>query len=129
MKAFARNKDVVQVLREQVPQPEAPARERFWADFRARASLVPQQSAGGLTVGRSRWRSPVYAVLSAAAAVVVAVAVFRGSGSSAVQPSAKLSKVSELDVYMDYSSVMIVEDQQNRGTVIWMASADLSNGG
>jgi hypothetical protein len=110
------------------PRPAA----AFWQDFRARASLTVQQAAepaparGGAALSL-RWAAAALALLL----LVAAIATLRPSISPrqvaavvVAPPPAELSKVEEVEVLSDYSSVMIVEDAENGGTVIWVASAD-----
>ena len=125
MKPAARYTEIAQALRKQAACPPPLDRGIFWDRFKARTEFVPQQTGPAEKVGRSPWGFAAVAA-AAAAAVIVAVAVIRGP-AAASHP--QLSKVSELDVYMDYSSVLIVEDRENRGTVIWLASAEETDGG
>lgn len=113
-----------------LPEPRPAA--AFWQDFRARASLTVQQSSEAAAVAPAgsllslRWASAALLLL-----LVVSAAVALHPWARPVQvatvpvpPAAALSKVEEVEVLSDYSSVMIVEDAENGGTVIWVASAD-----
>ena len=111
--------------------PETRPAKTFWQDFRARASLTVQ---GVTTVAEDNaahslaWRP--WASVAAAVIVLCTFFVLRqpvettiASNPPPVAP-AGLSKVDEVEVFSDYSSVLIVEDIENGGTVIWVAAAD-----
>lgn len=117
-----------------LPEPRPAA--AFWQDFRARASLTVQQSPERAAVvpadGMLSWRwAGAALVLLLLVSAVVALHPWARPGPVQVAtvplpvaPPAALSKVEEVEVLSDYSSVMIVEDAENGGTVIWVASAD-----
>jgi negative regulator of sigma E activity len=119
-----------EALRQAASLPEPRPAQEFWQDFRARAALtmqeVPERVVG------SRLASLRWAVAAAALLVLVcgvALLVRSGAGTTRVAQApvpkpAGLSTVEEVEVFSEYSSVMIVEDSENGGTVIWVASAD-----
>lgn len=118
-------------LRQAAALPESRSAAAFWLGFRARAALTMQAApetpavVGGLALSR-HW------ALAAAALLLVL-----GLGYAFLRPPAApaeiarapvaappaLSTIEEVEVFSEYSSVMIVEDIENGGTVIWVASA------
>lgn len=132
---IARGRALKKALLEAAALPEPRPAEAFWQDFRARASLTVQQDPATAvpregTLLSLRWASVTLGLLLALAAAIAYLhpwtAPLQVAGGSAVipPPPATLSKVEEVDVLSEYSSVMIVEDTANGGTVIWVASAD-----
>ena len=103
--------------------PAPRSSRRFWDDFRARAELTVQESAARpRAVGVPGYVRPLGACLAAAAAVLAAISLLLPGGGNGGAPV--LSKVDRVDVFVECDSVMIVEDTENRGTVIWLASAE-----
>lgn len=110
--------------------------EEFWEDFRARAALTFQEAPGRAAAAGSRLASWRWALAAAALVVMLAAAVtFLRPPAGPVQvavalpaSSPALSTVQEVEVFSDYSSVMILEDSQNGGTLILIASARQGNG-
>jgi hypothetical protein len=108
----------------------------FWEDFRARATLVPQEKPVRRAIPRNAWLVP----LAAAALALVIVAVGHllphpdGTGV-AEKPTAKptqvasrsLSKVEDVQVFVDNASVTVFEDSKNGGTVVFVESAPTPN--
>jgi hypothetical protein len=126
-----RNKALRKALCEVSSLPEPRPAAAFWQDFRARASLTVQQaSAEAAGPGRGllslRWAGAAAGVLLALGAAVTYlhpwVRPMQVAAVPAMQP-ATLSKVENVEVLSGYGSVTIVEDPENNGTVIWVASA------
>jgi hypothetical protein len=108
----------------------------FWDDFRARAKLIPQQQPTTRPIPRSAWLVP----LAAAALAVVVIAVGHllpqpDAGGVAAKPATKstqvastaLSKVEDVQVFVDNASVTVFEDSKNGGTVVFVESAPVPN--
>ena len=122
-------------LREVAP-PTARSSEDFWDDFRARAALVPQAAPHRAAPPVGRW---LFAVGSAAALVVAVFAISRllpgpaGEGRIANVPSlpntvsGALSQVEDVQVFQDDASVMVFEDSENGGTVVFVEASPPSN--
>ena len=128
-------------LLDAAPAPESMANkpmdaEEFWTKFRARASLTHQDSVADEAESRVpispfvrwRWLAP------AMAAVVIAFfGVWRQPQSPVVADSGdvveqdlsteQLCEVREVEVFVDYASVMIMQDDENGGTILLLADA------
>jgi hypothetical protein len=133
-----RDRALAEALAKAAALPEPRSAEAFWQDFRARASLTVQETPATAAVHAGALFSLRWASVAAALLVVVGALTYLQPWARQTQvaerapavpaaPSAQpalLSKVEEVDVLSEYSSVMIVEDAENGGTVIWVASAD-----
>jgi len=121
-----------QALRAAAPLPDPRPATDFWQDFRARSALTMQEAPERVAVVGARLTSWRWLAATAALLVVLAsLGVFlrTGPGPSPIAQApapapTNLSTVQELEVFSEYSSVMILEDVENGGTVIWVASAD-----
>lgn len=120
-----------QALRQAAPLPAARPAESFWQDFWARAALTHQESAAAARQPAGVGLLRPWAVGALGAVVFAGLvwawlqsAVTPGRLAQAPTPaSTALSKVEEVEVFSEYSSVMIVEDIEHGGTVIWVASS------
>lgn len=110
----------------QIAEPPPPRdRDEFWQDFRVRAALVPQQqvsirrSRSGISIG-------LWGALAGGGAVLVAAALAISSLVTQHNETslAGVSRVEEIDVFADCSSVLVFEDTDNRGTLVWLAGLD-----
>ena len=113
------------------------AADDFWEDFRARASLVPQAKPEARPVFARPWAL----ALAAAALAMVIFAVGQllpdttdqggiAKTAPATPPqlaSAKLSRVEDVQVFLDNASVTVFEDNENGGTVVFVESIALPN--
>lgn len=101
----------------------ARGKEEFWSDFAARARMVRQEetAAGLRAIPQVRW---VWA--AAAAAVVIGLAVWfplRSPASMAANP------IRSFEVIAPHTGVMILQDQEDRGTILWVTGLDLNSAG
>ena len=49
---------------------------------------------------------------------------------ASVQATSRLSNVDSVDVFVDHGSLMIIQDQKNGGTLVWLAATQTTpNGG
>jgi len=120
-----------QALRQAAALPEPRPADTFWQDFKARTALTGQETPGRLVVVGGSLLSRHWVLAAAAALVVVGLAFALLRPTAAPLQTAQmqtpqapaLSSVQEVEVLSEYSSVMIVEDIENGGTVIWVASA------
>ncbi len=134
------------VLRRQVKRdfaaPSPPPADRFWGRFRERLQLTQRGPVGEGTAScrGGRLTSTALlrvrrALLPVLAAVVIALLLHSRRPSTLEttrgQPAARpggaavpLSSVEEIDVLMEYDSVIIVEDPQSRGTLVWITGAN-----
>ncbi len=112
--------------------------DEFWSKFRARASLTHQESVDA-DVEESRvpvspfvrWR---WLVPAMAAVLIAFFGVWRqpdapvvadGSGPEAESDglsTEQLCEVREVEVFVDYTSVMIMQDDENGGTILLLAA-------
>lgn len=99
----------------------------FWADFKSRAAHVPQDGVRVLPSPRVFTQARIRV---AAAAAVLAV-----SGIVALQfldhpeNAGKVSAVQAVDVFTDYSSLLILEDTDHGGTFVWINEDDSADHG
>ncbi|MBT3289062.1 MAG: hypothetical protein HN849_31115 [Victivallales bacterium] len=121
-------------LREVAP-PTARSSQDFWEDFRARAALVPQAAPHRAAPPVGRW---LFAVGAAAALIVAAFTISRLLPDPAARQianvpsppppvSGALSQVEDVQVFEDDASVMVFEDSENGGTVVFVEASPPSN--
>ena len=106
-------------LREAFPSAVPPPAPAFWARFRAKAALAPLPAAPARR--HSAWR-PLWASAVAGAGAVALLALapwFLRNGQA--RPAGALSGVEDLSVYGEYSSIFIIQDGENQGTIVWVA--------
>lgn len=108
---------------ERVPEP-SPA-DDFWRRFRARADLIPAEG----RAGRRRTRPALWPRWVLGAATVLALAaIFLSIELSQLfsEPGhdARLSRIDEVNVFMEHRSVMIMNDPEHGGTLLWVAGAE-----
>lgn len=112
------------------PPPKGAA--DFWADFEARARLVAgpdgaETLPGAQPVMWGRW------VAVAASLAVVGVLLWPRtplpSPHASLPAAVRLSNVDSVDVFVDHGSLMIIQDQKNGGTLVWLAGTNSSTNG
>ena len=119
-------------LREAASLPAPRPAAEFWQDFRIRAAQagtapVAADPAPEVTIPPGfrawRWAAAMVLLISLAATLRLARPPVARAALEPAAVSSDLSKVEEVEVFSEYSSVMIMEDLENGGTVIWVASA------
>jgi hypothetical protein len=114
-------KEVSSRLRRQAAGAGPRPAEEFWADFRARAALMRQDTPDAV-----RERAPLalrWAYAVAAALVLVAVSLFILPG----QPAA-VTRIKAMEVVAPHSGVIIMNDDAGKGTIVWIAGMESGNG-
>lgn len=103
--------------------PAMRTRDEFWADFRARARMTPQTQP---EEAPSRAWMPRWGYAAAAVAAMVLVA-----GLAVWFPSRKapLSPIRSFEVVAPHTGVIIMEDEQDRGTILWVTGMNLNSTG
>lgn len=98
--------------------PPLQDRDLFWAEFRERAQAIPQDGRPALPPMPFLLRPAVRlaAMLAALAVVSSTVAFWIGRNG----PDNRVSNVQEVKVFVEYSSMVIVEDTVNGGTFVWI---------
>jgi hypothetical protein len=109
-------------LRSQKAPPPQNDAESFTQDFKARASLMRQDSASPAAplalFPALSWRFGI----ATAAAVLIAGLVFWPASSSLV------TQVKSLQVLAPHSGVIIMTDEDNHGTVVWVTDLESDDG-
>ena len=106
------------------PVPPPRNREEFWADFKARAALTNQEDVAPTVARNLRGWRVVRVVLASAAAVValLALALIPSAepGANGKSAHVQLSEVREVELAVQYDSMMILEDAEAEGTLLWI---------
>lgn len=95
--------------------------ESFQQDFKARASLMRQDSAEQSVFVRFPVLSWPF-VVPAAAALLIAGLVMWPS------PTALVTQIKSLQVFAPHSSVIIMVDEKEPGTVVWVTDLESGDG-
>lgn len=104
-------------------QRPARGRDEFWSDFAARARLVRQEEPAAAMPAFPRLR---WAYAAAVAVLVVGLAVwfpFRKAEPVAANP------IRSFEVIAPHTGVIIMEDEQDRGTILWVTGLNLNSAG
>jgi ferric-dicitrate binding protein FerR (iron transport regulator) len=116
------NRDLRRYLRQADPPPAMMPREEFWQEFHARlAASAPAEHATAATPAFRFWWRYAGAGLAAAAALLMVLLALQQPPSPRPESGSALSKVQEVNVYADYDTMLIVEDEKNGSTMIWVA--------
>lgn len=87
----------------------------FWADFKARAKLVPQLDEAAVPSRASHamlwWRSS----LAAAAAVLAVVALY-----SPLHRTPTDNDIQALEIVASHTGIIIMSDSTVKGTIVWI---------
>jgi hypothetical protein len=116
-------KDVSEGLRRQGVAPQAPGREDFWSDFRARARMVRQDGLGAPAPAHP-WR---WAAAAATTAAAMAVIVFAWLPARPVVTG--MSEIKSLEVIAPHSGMIIMNDDSGRGTILWITGLNDNRSG
>lgn len=114
--------DVRKVLQQEFHTPATRSEGDFWSDFRVRAELGPGPegkavASPGVIPRRFGWVLAVCIVL----AVVVTSLMIHKRTSGPGEMTALRSEVEEIEIFVPYTSVMIVQDAESGGSVVWLA--------
>ena len=106
-------------LRDAIQRMDAPAirgHEDFWSDFRARARLHPQHEPAPQSAlpRMAPW------LLAACTAALVAVFVFVPPG----RQTGPTSEILAVDVLARHSGVMIMNEDDSQGTILWICDME-----
>ena len=108
---------IKQMLRDRKGVPAGPAKDAFWADFRARARMTPQEAPGTPrpfpALWIPEWTTAVVSVL------LIAVAgwyfAVRVAGDD-VPPN----KVHSLRISVPYTALLMMYDPPSKSTIVWV---------
>lgn len=101
----------------EAPKPPTPAAE-FWADFKARARMAPQQSAEPAV-------HPALAMRWALAAACVLVLAGVTVGGFFMRPGpVGGTAIESLEVVASHTAVLIMNDESKPGTILWVVDMD-----
>jgi len=116
--------NVQDAIRQQYRAPVTRDKQEFWSDFRARAELGPGPQAetpasSGVLVRRLSW---ALAACLATALLITALAYRTQTGAG--QAYAQRSQIEEVQVFVPCASVMIMQDAESGGSVVWLADLE-----
>ena len=119
MKKHSHN-DIEEGLAKQVPDVEMTPSDEFWPDFKARAKMRTQEAPDE---NRSR---PAFLPWATAAACTVILLVSSIVLLLNVEKTTELknTSVTSLDVMAPHSAVIIMNDDQGDGTVVWIVDME-----
>ncbi len=109
-------------LRRECSVPEPGEAKRFWIDFRARARLGPGPEAVGSAPLRPwvwRWR---WALATVAVVGLLVFPLTRRVGSEQTREAG--SEIEAIEVFVPYSALMIMQDQESGASVVWLADLE-----
>ncbi len=100
---------------------DAPPAGEFWEDFRSRADGVSR-------VELSRGPNQVVRLSAAVATVLLMLAGYVGlyrPGAGVVERT----EIKSLDIAVEHTSVFLLEDEQDEGTILWVGGIDTEETG
>jgi len=106
---------------QRVDTPAMRSDEDFWSDFRARARLHPQHA----PAPQPAMPRIMPWMATACAAVLIATLVFFPFGREPEQASEILA----VDVLARHSGVMIMNEGESEGTILWICDMETETGG
>mgnify|MGYP006275680451 CR=1 FL=1 len=113
-----KNDAINTAIRELQQPPPMRNSDKFWNEFKARAAITPQTGTGTAAPRRKiTWPRAVSIITGLAVLLVLAVLFLPRDGN---HDTTQLSEVEEIDISVDYSGVMVMQDAQNGGTVVWV---------
>jgi len=127
--------DIRQQLRQQDSVPPPPPATEFWTRFRARARQRLRPEPTPVRQRARPWAHPLPRLAWAAALLILtglAVLLLQrdptpGSGPLvAVAGRANASAIEEIEVFVPYSSMMIMQDAETGSAIVWLADLDVS---
>ena len=103
-----------------MPTPEPRNEDAFWADFRARAQEIEQDSPAPP-------RSIVWpTVMALAAAALLVFGVSQWTSTPPAEPAMTAdTEVKSLEVAAAHSAVFILNDTDTEGTVVWISDLEI----
>lgn len=121
-----RKSNLGELLRLASPPPERPAAD-FWADFRARASLVPQAAGRETAPAFAHWRFAAALAALVMALFALAQLLPTDGGNERLlaalpppPPGGTLSRIEDVQIFLDHANITIIEDSANGGTVVFV---------
>lgn len=117
-------------LKSEYKAPDNRDASEFWTDFRARASLVNQTEESASAPQPLQWHRPMWAI--ATAAIIMVIFVFSPAlrNNDPSQPATLLaehSEVQEIEVFVPYSSMMIMQDAESGTSVVWLTDVEMTD--
>jgi hypothetical protein len=97
---------------------ETQAGADFWRRFRTRAAFLPRAERPRGVLSRHPFATGLGSALAGAAALLlILLAAYRAGGE------AEATSVRSLTILKSYESVLILEDEQGRGTIVWVVES------
>ena len=101
--------------------PAAPPPAEFWSRFRTRIESEPRPRQEEVRA----FQAPVIPWRFAWAAAAVAVLAFTLLLVAPHRRDSRASRVDEIEVYVSYSTMMIMQDAKTGGAVVWLTDLDM----
>ncbi len=123
--------DMQSALRTACKAPEPRPAAEFWAEFNRRVAAMPAEAlpatAASLPLSFP-WARPLRWAAAALVAALLTLPVLlrQGAQAPARNHDQANSELEEIEVFVPYSTMMIMQDRESGGTVVWLA--DLNKG-
>ena len=108
--------------------PGPKPRESFWASFRAQAQLVNRDDHAAAARPPLAFRRPLAWAAAAAVGVAFAVFVTLSQNGGNAQPPQLASAIEEIEVFVPYSTMMIMQDDSG-ASMVWLADVQIGKDG
>lgn len=124
---------IEQTLKQESP-PRPRSSEAFWAEFRARAALVNQDHPLGTSPAGTawlRWATAAAALVALASWLTVSglrTPADTDSGGGYTVAQAETNQIKTFSVAAPHAGVIILNNAEHRGTIMWIADMKLSDG-
>ncbi|MCF7855723.1 MAG: hypothetical protein K9N51_13060 [Candidatus Pacebacteria bacterium] len=123
------NKELRELVQRAEPTPRIPRADAFWGRFKARAECMPRETNERPPAYPRLW--PKLALGAATVITLLLMLVVLEFPQLPVDNASgePLSRVDELDVYIDHTSVMIMKDRRSGGTLVWITGTEATTDG
>lgn len=128
----SKNKNIEEELKTQNIQAEPPEKEAFWEEFRARAKNITQDEPG-TPESIPFTGAKLLKIAACFLVIIIGISVFtvynypeseKKIVATQLQPG---STIEDYEIFTPNKGVMILQDEQTSGTILWVMDTDENN--
>lgn len=98
----------------------------FWSNFRIRATAMQAPESSRTKRPQPIWGRPMWALAAALLVVGLFLSLPRSGGPATANGPVPRSEVKEIEVFVPYSSMMIMQDAKSGTSVVWLSDVKLN---